>query len=186
MLSILRSVNLGPRPLGATLRATCPIGIAQILVFVGKLELCDWTDRHGPERLGTRDQTKGDFLLKLEHRPPPSTPASSAMLNLASRSSQAWRSVQRLAKGMASVSERIGDTKVSMSLLETGAYINYQRIEDNLVIVRDRYFSCFLSRIFSVSYCVLGSSVLSHFLKKSFMAISMTPTIRTLSAVLVT
>jgi len=65
------------------------------------------------------------------------------MLNLASRSSQAWRSIQRLAKGMASVSERIGDTKVSMSLLETGAYINYQRIEDNLAIVRDRYFSCF-------------------------------------------
>jgi len=39
---------------------------------------------------------------------------------------------------MASVAERIGDTKVSMSLLETGAYINYQRIEDNLAIVRDR------------------------------------------------
>ena len=65
------------------------------------------------------------------------------MLNLASRSSQAWRSIQRLAKGMASVSERIGDTKVSMSLLETGAYINYQRIEDNLAIVRQRYSPCF-------------------------------------------
>jgi aconitate hydratase len=64
------------------------------------------------------------------------------MLNLASRSSHAWRSIQRLAKGMASISERIGDTKVPMSLLETGAYINYQRIEDNLAIVRDRYFSC--------------------------------------------
>jgi aconitate hydratase len=65
------------------------------------------------------------------------------MLNLASRSSQAWRSVQRLAKGMASVSQRIGDTKVPMSLLETDAYINYQRIEDNLLVVRDRYFSYF-------------------------------------------
>lgn len=74
---------------------------------------------------------------------PPSTPASFTMFNLASRSSQAWRSIQRLAKGMASVSPRIGDTKVSMSLLETGAYINYQRIEDNLAIVRDRYFYCF-------------------------------------------
>jgi len=42
---------------------------------------------------------------------------------------------------MATVAERIGDTKVSMSLLETGAYINYQRIEDNLAIVRDRYIS---------------------------------------------
>ncbi|KAH9004612.1 aconitate hydratase [Lactarius hatsudake] len=60
------------------------------------------------------------------------------MLNLSSRSTQAWRSVQRLAKGMATVAERIGDTKVSMSLLETGAYINYQRIEDNLAVVRDR------------------------------------------------
>jgi aconitate hydratase len=62
------------------------------------------------------------------------------MLNLASRSSQAWRSVQGLARSMASVAQRIGDIKVSMSLLETGAYINYQRIEDNLAIVRDRYF----------------------------------------------
>lgn len=61
------------------------------------------------------------------------------MLNLASRSSQAWRSIQNLAKGMASVAERIGDTKVPMSLLETGAYINYQRIEDNLAIIRGRY-----------------------------------------------
>jgi len=42
---------------------------------------------------------------------------------------------------MATVSERIGDTKVSMSLLEPAAYINYQRIEDNLAIVRDRYSS---------------------------------------------
>jgi aconitate hydratase len=108
------------------------------------------------------------------------------MLNLASRSSQAWRSIQRLAKGMASVSERIGDTKVPMSLLEPGAYINYQRIEDNLAIVRDRYFSCFSSRPFSVSYRVLGSSALSHFRKKFSMATSMTPTIKTLSAVLVT
>jgi len=65
------------------------------------------------------------------------------MLNLASRSSQAWRSIQSIAKGMASVAERIGDTKVPMSLLETGAYINYQRIEDNLAVVRDRYFSSF-------------------------------------------
>ena len=63
------------------------------------------------------------------------------MLNLASRSTQAWRSIRRLAKGMATVAERIGDTKVSMSLLETGAYINYQRIEDNLAVVRNRYTS---------------------------------------------
>jgi aconitate hydratase len=63
------------------------------------------------------------------------------MLNLTSRSTQAWRSMRRLAKDMATVAERIGDTKVSMSLLEPGAYINYQRIEDNLTIVRKRYTS---------------------------------------------
>lgn len=63
------------------------------------------------------------------------------MLNLSSRSTQAWRSIRRLAKEMATAAERIGDTKVSMSLLEPGAYINYQRIEDNLAIVRKRYTS---------------------------------------------
>ena len=40
---------------------------------------------------------------------------------------------------MATVSDaKIGATKVAMSLLEPNAYINYQRIEDNLAIVRDR------------------------------------------------
>ncbi|KIY69429.1 aconitate hydratase [Cylindrobasidium torrendii FP15055 ss-10] len=39
---------------------------------------------------------------------------------------------------MATVAPRIGDKKVPMSLLEKGKYINYQRIEDNLAIVRER------------------------------------------------
>ncbi|EPS98054.1 hypothetical protein FOMPIDRAFT_1051810 [Fomitopsis schrenkii] len=40
---------------------------------------------------------------------------------------------------MATVAEgKIGDKKVAMSLLEPNAYINYQRIEDNLAIVRER------------------------------------------------
>ncbi|KAF7433607.1 Aconitate hydratase mitochondrial [Pleurotus ostreatus] len=61
------------------------------------------------------------------------------MFNLANRTAGALRSLQRMAAGMATAApERIGDTKVPMSLLEKGAYINYQRIEDNLVIVRDR------------------------------------------------
>ncbi|KAH8092211.1 aconitate hydratase [Cristinia sonorae] len=61
------------------------------------------------------------------------------MLNLSSRTAAAWRSVQRLAAGMATVSDaKIGATKVPMSLLEPNAYINYQRIEDNLAIVRER------------------------------------------------
>jgi len=50
----------------------------------------------------------------------------------------AVRSLGR-ARCMATVSHRIGDTKVEMSLLEKGKYINYQRIEDNLVIVRKRF-----------------------------------------------
>ena len=60
------------------------------------------------------------------------------MLNLSNRTANAVRSLQRLAAGMATVAPRIGDTKVAMSLLEKGAYINYQRIEDNVAIVRDR------------------------------------------------
>ncbi|KAA1479412.1 aconitate hydratase [Dentipellis sp. KUC8613] len=61
------------------------------------------------------------------------------MFNIASRSSAAWRGIQRMAAGMATTVEgRIGDTKVPMSLLEKGAYINYQRIEDNLAVVRSR------------------------------------------------
>ncbi|KAG5643352.1 hypothetical protein DXG03_001034 [Asterophora parasitica] len=43
-----------------------------------------------------------------------------------------------LRRAMATAVPRIGDTKVPMSLLEKGAYINYQRIEDNLAIVRER------------------------------------------------
>ncbi|KAJ7489363.1 aconitase family-domain-containing protein [Mycena latifolia] len=60
------------------------------------------------------------------------------MLNLSNRTAGAMRALQRLAAGMATAAPRIGDTKVPMSLLEKGAYINYQRIEDNLVIVRER------------------------------------------------
>ncbi|KAF9028929.1 aconitate hydratase [Hymenopellis radicata] len=60
------------------------------------------------------------------------------MFNLSNRTAKAVQSLQRLAAGMATVAPRIGDTKVPMSLLEKGAYINYQRIEDNLAIVRER------------------------------------------------
>ena len=50
---------------------------------------------------------------------------------------------QSLRRRMATAAPRIGDTKVQISLLEPGKYINYQRIEDNLAIVRKR--SVFLS-----------------------------------------
>ena len=59
------------------------------------------------------------------------------MVNLAGT---ARRSVQRLVAGMATVADsKIGATKVPMSLLEPNTAINYQRIEDNLVVVRDRW-----------------------------------------------
>lgn len=75
------------------------------------------------------------------------------MFALSSRTANAWRSLQRMAAGMASVAEpNIGATKVPMSLLEPNAYINYQRIEDNLVIVRDRFVSYSLFVFILVHY----------------------------------
>jgi aconitate hydratase len=62
------------------------------------------------------------------------------MLNIHSKTASAVTALQRLAaKGMATAVPRIGDTKVPMSLFEKDAYINYQRIEDNLAIIRERY-----------------------------------------------
>ncbi|KAF8347560.1 aconitate hydratase [Amanita rubescens] len=63
------------------------------------------------------------------------------MLNISNRTAaSAARAAHRVvpSKGMATVSSRIGDKNVSMSLLEPDSYINYQRIEDNLAIVRER------------------------------------------------
>jgi len=61
---------------------------------------------------------------------------TTTMLSKAARSSNAVR--YTLSKGMATAAPRIGDTKVEMSPLEQGNYINYQRIEDNLSVVRSR------------------------------------------------
>lgn len=67
------------------------------------------------------------------------------MLNLTARSAKLGRTVQRVINaGMATAAPRIGDTRVEMSPLEKGNYINYQRIEDNLSVVRSR--SVFFSR----------------------------------------
>ncbi|PFH47562.1 hypothetical protein AMATHDRAFT_67537 [Amanita thiersii Skay4041] len=60
------------------------------------------------------------------------------MLNISNRTAYAVRVLRRRAKGMATVSSRIGDTRVPMSLLEQDRYINYQRIEDNLAVIRER------------------------------------------------
>ncbi|KZT19858.1 aconitate hydratase [Neolentinus lepideus HHB14362 ss-1] len=77
------------------------------------------------------------------------------MFNLTTRTANALR---RMAAGMATAVEpRIGDTKVAMSLLEKDAYINYQRIEDNLKVVRERWaFSeYFLNRPLTMSEKIL-------------------------------
>jgi aconitate hydratase len=66
------------------------------------------------------------------------------MYSLTSKSANAAHAAKRLAAGMATAATRIGDKKVSMSLLEKGAFINYQRIEDNLEIVRSRCVALFL------------------------------------------
>jgi len=61
------------------------------------------------------------------------------MYSLTTKSANAARAAKRMAAGMATVTSPIGDTKVPMSLLEPGKYINYQRIENNLEIIRVRY-----------------------------------------------
>ena len=63
------------------------------------------------------------------------------MLTPKPRSVLLGRSVSRVLNnaGMATAAPRIGDRKVEMSPLEQGNYINYQRIEDNLSVVRSRF-----------------------------------------------
>ena len=61
------------------------------------------------------------------------------MFTLSSRTAGAVRQVKKLTAGYATAAPRIGDTKVPMSRLETDRYINYQRIEDTLAVVRQRY-----------------------------------------------
>lgn len=43
-----------------------------------------------------------------------------------------------MTRSLATPASNIGATKVAMSLFEKDKYINYQRIEDNLAVVRQR------------------------------------------------
>ena len=62
------------------------------------------------------------------------------MFNLVARSVKLGRTVHRIFNGgLATAAPRIGDTKVEMSPLEQGNFVNYQRIEDNLTVVRSRF-----------------------------------------------
>jgi hypothetical protein len=78
--------------------------------------------------------------------------SSSVAMFAASRAAVLARpaSCLRLRAGMATAAPRIGDTKVAMSLLEKDSYINYQRIEDNLAVVRKRSVWLFL---LGLAYC---------------------------------
>ena len=80
------------------------------------------------------------------------------MMNLASSSRAASRSIQRLAAGFATAAEPIGATKVPMSRLEPNVYINYQRIEDNLAVVRERQVS--------LLFCALDASYAPYRLQR--------------------
>jgi len=51
---------------------------------------------------------------------------------------RASSSLLRGVRSMATVRAAIGETKVPMSNFESGKFINYQRIEDNLEVVRSR------------------------------------------------
>lgn len=79
------------------------------------------------------------------------------MFNITGKTQAAWRSLQRLARNMATVTEPIGATKVPMSLLEPKAYINYQRIEDTLAVVRERYVCSWLRAYSWLIMCFLSA-----------------------------
>lgn len=76
------------------------------------------------------------------------------MFNLANRTAYAVKQAKRLARGLATAAPRIGDTKVPMSRLEPNNFINYQRIEDNLAIVRSRSV-CIQRALLSVALMVV-------------------------------
>ena len=68
----------------------------------------------------------------------PNMVASLMMSSSVRRSGSAAARLSVVRRSMATVQSRIGDKKVEMSNLEKGRYINYQRIEDNLQVVRSR------------------------------------------------
>lgn len=54
------------------------------------------------------------------------------------RSLRAGMRTPALTRSLATPASNIGATKVAMSNLEQDKFINYQRIEDNLAVVRQR------------------------------------------------
>merc|ERR1712230_24518 len=100
---------------------------------MGRLSECDIRQRQ-QQRVGHQHRSCRTLLWKTLLLPRPCITPRMLSRNL-SRRAAALRPVSR---GYASAASRIGDAKVSMSPLEQDKFINYQRIEDNLSIVRSR------------------------------------------------
>merc|ERR1711977_616958 len=100
---------------------------------MGRLSECDIRQRQ-QQRVGHQHRSCRTLLWKTLLLPRPCITPRMLSRNL-SRRAAALRPVSR---GYASAASRIGDTKVSMSPLEQDKFINYQRIEDNLAVVRQR------------------------------------------------
>ena len=92
------------------------------------------------------------------------------MFNLERTALSALRSIKRSvaiynglygsSAGMATEASRIGDTLVRMNNLEPGRYINYQRIADNLEVVRSRF-------VFVLSICLAFAKFLTRKIKST-------------------
>merc|ERR1711977_743245 len=100
---------------------------------MGRLSECDIRQRQ-QQRVGHQHRSCRTLLWKTLLLPRPCITPRMLSRNL-SRRAAALRPVSR---GYASAASRIGDAKVSMSPLEQDKFINYQRIEDNLAVVRQR------------------------------------------------
>merc|ERR1712093_486021 len=100
---------------------------------MGRLSEGDIRQRQ-QQRVGHQHRSCRTLLWKTLLLPRPCITPRMLSRNL-SRRAAALRPVSR---GYASAASRIGDAKVSMSPLEQDKFINYQRIEDNLAVVRQR------------------------------------------------
>jgi hypothetical protein len=95
--------------------------------------VCNWRARIGPR--GTISPSSN--LPSLFFLPLTSPHRSRATMVLPTVRAAGLRA-PRLSRSLATPASNIGATKVAMSKLDPNSYINYQRIEDNLAVVRSR------------------------------------------------
>lgn len=113
----------------------CPWTEANFSAGSSQRSVCDWQVPRA--NAGVRQIKPGPESALDLNAQPPSDDVDDPFYDAGMHSIRTKARV--LARGMATAAPRIGDTKVKMSPLESGNYINYQRIEDNLAIVRQRY-----------------------------------------------